>query len=1353
MYEQFILNLTGANGWMPHGFCIQWTPSILWSYVVADALIALSYYAIPLVLAYVAWRRKDLQFRRVYLMFCGFILACGTSHLLSIVLLWQPLYWLDAVLKVITAGLSVATAIYLIRLVPLALQQKTSAELENKLLHSFVKQSATELKMLNIQFYETFDNAPIGIINLSPKGIFLEVNQRISDFMGCCKEELVALTFEAIMPPADHAIVAQKMTWCLAGKISEFTLESCYLRQDGKQFWGNTLVKLIRHQDSSSNYFMAMIEDINQRKAAEAILQERDKLYFILNNTPALIGYWDKQLKNLFSNPAYTHWFDKTPEQIKGWHIRQVLGETLYAENLPFINAVIHGEPQKFDRHILCPQTGLEIHTQISYLPHIVNHEVLGFYVLGIDITDQERLTDANYYNLTLLKNLTRGVILTDINKQITYINPAFEKITGYSSEDMLGKSCAILQGEKTDPQQILRIREALSSLQPYQGELLNYRKDGSLFWTELTINPVYDRHGKLIHFIGFQHDISQRKYLEAQLKDNQKLLANLFAHVPGMVYQFKITPDGNLNFPFASDGIKDIYETTPEQVRESATAFIFNIMHPDDLNRMNSSIEESTRTLQPWQLEYRVNLPGKGLRWLSGHSQPERLKDGSTLWHGFIADITERKLLDNERDRLLQLIEESQDFISIADMQGQLTFINRAGFKMVGLPEQSTISGLKINDLHTEQAARRVLEEAVPVACMRGFWEGENTLLHSDGHEIPVSQLLLSHHQGATGSPTFLSTIMRDMTKSKQVERELREAKDNAEHLAQAKSDFLANMSHEIRTPMTAIIGFSQLALTKANSPEITAYLDKINSASTNLLGILNDILDLSKLGAGSVAIYPVLFDIDSLRDNLYNLFISTAEKKGLGFTVTVGTDIPRSLLGDKLRLEQVLINLLSNAIKFTASGSVTLNITLQQLQQSQARLLFSVTDTGIGISATDQNKLFQPFSQVDESITRRFGGTGLGLALSHDLVQLMGGELSLISEFDQGSCFSFELILAISSLSSRDGVPDALESLDSVLQKLGQQLTGCRILVVEDNVFNQQIIQEFLGLSGISVNIANDGQEALLALKNAEFDAVLMDIHMPVMDGFEATRQIRALPGFSTLPIIALTAGVTEEERGQYLAAGMDDFISKPINPVQLLSILAHWLKLADIPAIALGKAPLQEAVEKDQLTAVNPDMTLIEPSLPIKAVSLTDNLRPLPMDRDMCVLRELVGDDPATLAKFLGFFHVSALKISADIITALTTGQAIAASNAAHTLSTSAQSVGALRLGDLCLQIEKAGKDGHGDINTILSDLLPDFEEEWGRVEQYLLAWPDEPNYDIPYFSHNHRPMLTTDNNDHQ
>ena len=907
MYEQFILNLTGANGWMPHGFCIQWTPSILWSYVVSDALTALSYYAIPLQLIYIAWRRKDLKFRRIYLMFGAFILACGTSHLLSIALIWHPFYWLDAIIKVITAGLSMATAIYLITLIPLALQKNTSVELENKLLHSLVKQSATELKNLNARFNATFENAPIGIINLSPEGDFLEINQRFSEFINYRKGDLIALTFKDIMPKADYGSVSGKIAECLTGEISEFTVENQYRCQDGKQFWGSTSIKLMRYKDGSPNYFMAIIEDISQRKIAETILQERDKLNFILNNTPVLIGYWDNQLKNLFSNPAYTRWFDKTPEQIKGQHIRQVLGKQLYSENLPHINAVLQGEPQKFLRHILNQQTDEIIYTQLSYLPHIVKQEVQGFYVLGVDITDQERLNDANYYNLTLLKNLTQGVILTDINKKISYINPAFEKVSGYSNEDLLGKSCTIMQGEKTDPEEILLILEALSSLQNYQGELINYRKDGSAFWVELVITPVYDRHNNFIQFIGFHRNISERK----------------------------------------------------------------------------------------------------------------------------------------------------------------------------------------------------------------------------------------------------------------QIERELREAKDKAEHLMQAKSNFLANMSHEIRTPMTAIIGFSELALTKASSPEITSYLYKINSASTNLLGILNDILDLSKLEAGSIAIYPAPFSIDNLRDNLYQLFIDSAEKKGLDFTIMVGADVPRSLVGDKLRLEQILINLLSNAVKFTTNGSVSLCITLQQVDRSQARLLFCVKDTGIGIAVDDHNKLFKPFQQLDESITRRFGGTGLGLALSHNLLQFMDGVLSVISMPELGSNFSFELVLEVSPLPEQEKIQPPSATLGSVLNQVKQPLVGSRILVAEDNVFNQQIIREFLNLSGINVDIANDGQEALALLAISEFDAVLMDIHMPVMDGFEATRQIRRLSCFKTMPIIALTAGVTEEERGQCLAAGMNDFVSKPINPTLLLSALEQWIK----------------------------------------------------------------------------------------------------------------------------------------------------------------------------------------------
>ena len=684
--------------------------------------------------------------------------------------------------------------------------------------------------------------------------------------------------------------------------------------------------------------------------------------------------------------------------------------------------------------------------------------------------------------------------------------------------------------------------------------------------------------------------------------------------------------------------------------------------------------------------------------------------------------DNTAHKHAEDTLRKLSLAVEQNPNSIVITDLHANIEYVNEAFIKTSGYHRDELI-GKNQSQLSSKKTSQIVYKTMWEQLKIGKSWQGEFINKAKQGHEY-TELALISPIRQPDGKITHYLGIKENITESKQNQAILLAAIVRAESLAKSKAQFFATMSHEIRTPMNGIINFSELALLHDMPDNIRDYLKKINNASLGLLNILNDILDLSKLEAGAIHINIEHFAIDELIDDLHGLFMEASKQKGLSLTLIMAPGVPRYLLGDKLRLEQVLINLLGNAIKFTASGSVTLNITLQQLIRSQAKLLFAVTDTGIGISAADQNKLFRPFSQVDDSITRRFGGTGLGLALSHNMIQLMGGEFSVTSRLGQGSQFSFTLTLGVSSLSNHTTMINRSETLSSTLSSYSQQLTSIQVLVVEDNIFNQQIIDEFLTLSGVSVKTANNGQEALIALEHTEFDAVLMDIHMPVMDGIEAIRRIRRLPRFRALPVIALTAGVTEEERKRCLTAGMNDFITKPINPTLLLSTLAHWLKLADTSITTTDATHSLDDFNEGLLMSITDSTHLDEQPLPAKVTSISDPLLTPTMDPDMCVLRELVGDDPDTLAKFLGYFHISATAISSDIITAISTGQVIAASNAAHKLSASARSVGAIGLGDLCMQIEDAGKAGDG---AMLNTLLLSFEKEWALVEKYLLTWP--------------------------
>lgn len=383
----------------------------------------------------------------------------------------------------------------------------------------------------------------------------------------------------------------------------------------------------------------------------------------------------------------------------------------------------------------------------------------------------------------------------------------------------------------------------------------------------------------------------------------------------------------------------------------------------------------------------------------------------------------------------------------------------------------------------------------------------------------------------------------------------ELMSAKDAALAASQSKAEFLANMSHEIRTPLNAIIGLAHIALANKSELKQRTYLEKMRDSGEHLLQIINDILNFSRMEAGKLTLDHSEFSIDQLVDKTVDLVWDKASEKGLQVNVDIDPKIPKLLLGDALRLGQILINFCANAVKFTDQGSISIRVTKVRDWQERVELLFEVEDTGIGIDTEKMKNLFQPFQQVDASSARRFEGTGLGLSICKNLADLMQARIDVKSTAGQGSCFRLRVKLEKHHHTS---APDLLQ-IDPKPKKLA--LSDCRILVVEDNLLNQEIILSLLESMDATATCVGSGAEAIAIIQQQAFDLVLMDIQLPCMDGVEATARIRALPEGKRLPIVAVTANALPGDKETYLAAGMDDYLSKPIDPRQLHRILEQW------------------------------------------------------------------------------------------------------------------------------------------------------------------------------------------------
>lgn len=927
--------------------------------------------------------------------------------------------------------------------------------------------------------------------------------------------------------------------------------------------------------------------------------------------------------------------------------------------------------------------------------------------IYGRDITQQKKDQEELERLSLIIQQTQNAVIITDALGRVEWVNNAFERVSGYTLDEVKLKTPgSVLQGPDTNPDTISYMKEQISKSEPFVCEIYNYKKSGEGYWLRINGQPIFDKAGNVIQFFAIEEDITYEKETQENIKiaagRMSSLITNLHAgillenenrsialinqrfceifNIPAspselvgidcsnaaeqskylfsdpdffvsniveilenrelVVGQQLQMADGRFLerdfIPIWNEGKYDghlwVYTDITEKVtidkkldeqRKFYEKILDNI--PADIavfdnehhylyvNPMGIKDDE----LRKWMVgkkdedyfRYRnkpVSLAVGRRQLFNGVLELKKLKsweeelkqpDGSSRYVmrnmypvlntsneveyviGYGIDFTNIKTIQQQIEesekRYRDVIENSLAVITTHDLDGRFLTVNPMAGKIYGYSDEEMI-GHSLKNFIPEQDQQLFEQNYLSKIFRDKQASGIFRVLRKDGQIVySLYNNFLKEEQGKV---PYVIGFAVDVTDRIKAEKELKVAKKITEELAETKQNFLTNMSHEIRTPMNAIIGMSrQLYKTKLNEQQ-NQYLESITAASENLLIIINDILDLSKLEAGKLSLEKIGFEPKLVIQRVMQVMLHKAEEKGIALINTYfDKRLSPVLLGDPYRINQILLNLVSNSIKFTEKGGVDISCNMIEDSATEQLIEITVTDSGVGMDAFFVKNLFQKFSQEDETIARRYGGTGLGMSITKQLVDLMKGEITVESKKNHGTKISIKFILEKgkeSDLVNKNSMPINAENL-----------IGKKVLVVDDNEMNRLLAATIIKEYGVLITECSNGEEALDLLSKYSFDLVLMDIQMPVMNGLEATIVIREKLK-STIPIIALTANAIKGENEKCFAVGMNDYVAKPFDEDQIISVISKWIINTQIGSPINSLSDQNNPINKDMV-----------------------------------------------------------------------------------------------------------------------------------------------------------------------